>query len=187
MITPYSLHNQDFSDKAHLLAQTEVYPDFFGVARDRLEFSVLPEHERNYLDWSQGIDRVVQVKGYKGNIPLTFQERFRAKKFAKHHDATITTWNHISNMQGELYKLRAQYFLYGYFDIETGRFAEVVIFNVATFLRSHIRQTMHYTKDFNARSQQTFMSVKFEHLAAIGALDYHRKWGTSPYREQKAE
>lgn len=183
MKTPYSLANAHFSNRAHEIAREKVYPALFGVSRAQLTFdadTLLADSERGrVLDGQMAVDRIVRVKVLKLRQPLVFtvQERFRRPKWAHKRDITITEWNHATNQPSELYKLEANLFVYGYFDEQAATFVEVVAVNTAALLQAIAANTAPYTFGKNPRSNQSFLALTFDMLAARGLLAYHLKTG----------
>lgn len=171
MYTPFSNDNADFTNKAHQAARWQVYPMLFRLPIDNLEFEStllnMGERERQY-DGEMAIDRIVKVKPATFDIqPLgfTIQERFRKPKFAKYKDITITEWNPISNKPGELYKLQAQLFMYGYYNEANNSFIDVVVFDVAKTLMGICNKSLKYSRGVNPRTKQPFVTIKFDDLS----------------------
>jgi hypothetical protein len=64
MRTTFEAANQEFSNKAHMLARTDIYPLLFNLPLDRIEFESVtgldtPRHQ--ILDGEMAVDRIVNV------------------------------------------------------------------------------------------------------------------------------
>lgn len=181
MKTPYSIDNAKLSQQAHECALETIYPALFGVNRSRLTFdaqTLLNDSMRGQvLDGEMAVDRVARVKVPRLRRPLVFtiQERFRRPEWAHKRDITITEWNHLTNQPGELYKLEANLFVYGYFNQQTASFIEVVAIDVPKLFRAIINDTIPYGVKKNPRTRQTFLTITFDNLTAKGLIVYHHK------------
>lgn len=178
MITPYDKTRQLFSDKGHAKAQSVVYPHLFNVKREQLEFTVLEEEKAKELDCEQAIDRLVKVEvaGLTGKVTFTVQERFRTPKYVDYQDVTITEWNHNSNLPSELYKIRANLFLYGYYDPSKDKIIEAVVFHVSPLLAKIVQGKIAYNRGMNPKNQ-SFISVRFDELMRSGVVEFYKRWG----------
>lgn len=178
--TPYSHINQAFSDEAHLLAQDAIYPLAFKVARDQLHFIDLPEDQSRERDYNDAIDKHVGVAVCGLHAPLIFpsQERFRKKDHAPHRDATVTEWNHNSDKPGELYKIKADIFVYGYYDDVANTFLEAIVFSVFLLKLKLSRGQLTYDTGLNPRSNQTYFGFKFDDLKKHRIVLFHKEWST---------
>jgi len=175
MHTPYSIGNQEFSDKAHKSAQACVYPFVFSKEQGQLAFectSVSTGERGKVLDGEMGIDRIVLVTCGQMRKPLVFtvQERFRKVKYRGYQDLTITTWNTITNQPSELYKINAGLFLYGFYDESSDTVVEWVMVNTASMLLALASKRLSYTTRTNPRSGQEFIGVKFTDLYLCNSM-----------------
>lgn len=177
--TPYSKANGDFSEQAHLAAQTLVYPEIFQLPYDRLTFEstlVNDGAKGAVLDGDMAIDKIVKVTAihdkFRQPIQFTVQERFRKMEFMKWQDITITEWNHRSGLPSELYKLAANLFVYGYFDPATETFGDAVAVNVTSLLYKLCNGELQFGCKKNPRSDQDFITVKLEALWQSGVTIY---------------
>lgn len=181
MRTPYSTDNAKFSNTAHECAREKIYPALFGVDQSRLAFdakTLLDESERGrVLDGAMAIDHIVRVNvlRLRQSLAFTIQERFRRPEWAHKRDITITEWNHATNQPSELYKLEANLFVYGYFNEQTSSFIEVVTVNVPALLQAIANNTAPYKFGKNPRSNQSFLALTFDDLAARNLLVFHYK------------
>lgn len=185
MSTPYSNDNGIFSNKAHQAARVQVYPMLFSLPFGNLRFEdtllSMGEKEKQY-DGEMAIDRIVKVKPELKDlhpIGFTIQERFRKPKYARYEDITITEWNPITNQQGELYKLQAQLFMYGYYDEYKNNFIDVVVFDVAKTLMGICNKTLAYRRNTNPRTHQPFLTIRFDALENSDCIVFRLKNITS--------
>jgi hypothetical protein len=176
--TPYSKMRQEFSDRGHKKAQSVIYPALFNVKQEQIEFIILEEGEAKLQDCEYAVDRLikVQVAGLTGKITFTIQERFRMPKFSDFQDVTITEWNHNSNLPSELYKIRANLFLYGYYDHKNDRLVEAIVFHVSPLLAKIVQGKIVYDRGMNEKNQ-SFISVKFDELMRSGVVEFYKRWG----------
>lgn len=175
--TPYSLQNQAFSDKGHLCAQEAIYPLIFP--NSQLEFIPLPEEQARTLDADMGMDRrvLVKVHGLRESFQVMVQERFRDPKWASKQDITVTEWNNNSNQPGELYKIKAEMFLYAYYDETTNRFIEAIAFSVLNLKIKLAQKSIKYTVPSpNGRSNQTFLCFRFDDLEQQHIAVFRKRW-----------
>lgn len=170
-ITIYEADNANFSNKAHMAARTKIYPSFFGVKGENISFfdTLLLDKKskdlQGLLDGSLAIDRIIKIKTKNLNYPVefTFQERFREPQYSFYQDITITEFNGASGMPSELYKIKANYFLYGYFDNDRDDFDEAIIINVPNLLKAITGEQIYYSFSRNSK-EQTFLTVPFKEL-----------------------
>ena len=118
--TPFSSENEAFTAEVHGVVVETLYHRIFGVPPDRIrvENTLLKDSARGaVLDGELAIDCTVHIKAKDDDFhaPLTFtvQERYRRPSYARFQDITITEWNTRSNSPSELYKITADYFVYG--------------------------------------------------------------------------
>lgn len=188
MITPHSAENQSRSDQGHLLAQTEIYPKWLDIPFERISFEGTqfdpenPDTMNSILDGKLAVDKIIHISWNKGRIPIsiTVQERHRATWAQRYQDITITEWNNISNVKGELYKLKAQFFLYTYFDHVRNKFVEAIIVNAADLLIAISTGKIPFNMGgLNARSDQSFLTVKFHDIFTHRLYRYYENFRAS--------
>jgi hypothetical protein len=173
--TAYSARNQRFSDEAHLAAQSQIYPALFNVEQDQIRFTTtslgLGEKER-ILDGEMAIDRILslKVKWFPAEIEFTIQERFRKKQYMSFQDLTITEWNNTTNRKSELFKLNAGIFVYGYFDDEKKTMLDWIAVDTGKLLHRLVIKEPLVKRGLNPRSNQSFLTFKFEHLTKAGVV-----------------
>lgn len=186
MQTPYSIENQKFSNSAHFRAIVDIYPVVFKTLPSNLEYvSTLERCEKNtILDGEMAIDYIVKAKSPFTTYPIefTFQERFRDCKFSMYKDITITEYNFSSNLKSELYKLKANVFLYGYFNIQSSFFEEWVAIDSFKLLYNITIGNLKFDRKNNPRSNQTFITISFFQLEKHGCI-ISRKNANAKYNE----
>jgi hypothetical protein len=174
--TPYSQQNQDFSDKGHLCAQTSIYPLIFP--NSQLQFVPLPEEQTRTLDADMGTDRhvLVKVHSLREAFSVLVQERFRKPRYADFQDITITEWNHNSNLPAELYKIKAEMFLYAYYDDANDKFLEAIAISMLALKVKIAQGLINHDPAPNWRTNQTFLGFKFRDLEAQHISIFRKKW-----------
>lgn len=178
--TPFSQKDFDFSGKAHLRAQTDIYPLLFKTDRQNLEFTALPEDQARTLDGDMGTDRLVEVIVHNLRAPLTFlvQERFRRPNRYGLPDITITEWNHNSNLPSELYKIKAGLFLYAGYAEQADKFTEAIVVSVCPMLLHLAQGNLPFSRCLNKKNQ-TFIAILVTDLEKLNLVHLHEKWEVS--------
>jgi hypothetical protein len=172
--TPYSEKEVHFTNKAHLCARRVIYPllvpdsDCTYDNQEPLQSS--PKWQ--VLDGELGIDRIIHLRAKNSQAPFTFtaQERFRRTSFAAFKDVTITAWNKASNTPSELYKLGAQFFVYGFYDEAADDLTQWIVLDVPTLMLSLARRQLKITVNNNPRSNQKFINIQRDELRRVGAV-----------------
>lgn len=167
MQTRFDKKNSDFTNKAHLVARETIYPYLFkGKTLDFIDtqFDSINKFY-HFLDSEWGIDRIVKVSADNYAIPLeiTIQERFRKSENRKYQDITITEWNYSSGKPSELYKIKSQIFLYGYFNEDLNIFEEALFVNTSTLLLKILSGQIKVNTGMNPKNQ-SFITIKFKEL-----------------------
>ena len=185
MKTPHSNENQAFTDSAHSLAKSLIYPAFFGVKPSAITWAghnVADGGVSAVLDGQLGVDRTAKVMrdGHAGVFTTSVQERFRRMRYERFRDITITKENKLSGQLSELYKLQSGLFVYGYCDVDESRFGEVVIVNVEILMDAISRKVLDISEEENPRTRQTFVTVKIDRLLEVpGLVRWHRRPGAT--------
>lgn len=139
MRTRYEPAKQEQTNRAHLVARTEIYPVMFGSSLEFEGFAKTNGHrpgDERYSEFMDGrlcIDVVVRTSGL--DLPFYVQERFRHPDYESYQDVTFTDMNPTGE-PAELHKMAAGYMAYGYFDDETGHFHDWIVFNVPSVFRA---------------------------------------------------
>ena len=173
--TDYNLDNQQFSDAAHRLSVEEIYPQIFGCDKSAITVRDMNVHDGGIgaiYDGQLAIDKLVTLFVPHLQAPLTFsvQERFQRLEFMKYASLTITEWNNNSNLPSELYKIKADFILYGYYDNKLQSLGRCIVVDASKLLRRIAMQSLTYTQRHNPRSNQTFLAFKFTDLHAAGVV-----------------
>jgi hypothetical protein len=179
MRTPFSNENKGFSDKAHENAKTSVYPKMLNVDVGRISYAVqedlLIDKAWEQLDGKMAIDRIVKlsVQGLRYPLELTVQERFRRPSALSKQDITITEYNPKSDTPSELYKIKAHYFVYGYYDEYKNQMMDCIAVNVAEMLTGIATSNLKYTTARNPTTSQPFIAITFDDLHTAGLVKWH--------------
>lgn len=172
-MTPYSTKNQSFSDAAHRCAQELIYPQLFQCKKANMTFetaNVADGGRSAILDGEMGIDKIINVKVETLRAPIVFtvQERYRRIENNRYTDLTITEFNHATGRAGELYKMAAGIFVYGFYDDQLGKFERWVAVDVNKMLHGIVTGKLKYKKGNNPRSKQDFLGVEVADLFSTG-------------------
>ena len=172
-MTPYSPQNQLFSDEAHRCAQELIYPQLFQCKQANMTFetaSVADGGRSAVLDGEMGIDKIinVQVATLRAPIVFTVQERYRRIENNRYTDLTITEFNNATGRAGELYKMAAGIFVYGFYDDRLCRFERWVAVDINKMLHGIVTGKLRYKRGTNPRSKQDFLGVEVADLFNTG-------------------
>lgn len=172
--TEFTKANADFSDLAHIAARMSIYPMFFETNDIEYSNTTLSESLNNAVrDSEQAIDRICHVsicdKWFTWPLKFTIQERFRRMRFRDFQDITLTVWNHASGLPSELYKIEADYFVYGYYDDIDKTLYDVVIVDVPELKRMIAKGMLGYKQGTNNK-MQSFISIPFNSLRQAGLI-----------------
>ncbi len=185
--TVFDERNSIFSDAAHEAAKVKVYPKVWPGADIDFISTTIQNDPKNFinntLDGDMGIDRILDVKKDLATpLRFTIQERFRRPlsadgglKYYKYRDITITEWNEASDLKSELYKIQSDYFLYGYFNENTGCFGEAILVDVPFLKTGIINNTLVWEGKKNKKGQR-FICIKFDNLIKTPGCVYHEKF-----------
>lgn len=173
MKTLYTVENQAFSNKAHRAAKSYIYPRVFRNNNISIKDTLLGSGEmESILDGQLAIDRIIHIPSLNGTIKITVQERFRKPCHARFRDIAITEWNNASGLEGELYKLHSNLFVYGYYDDERDVFLEIVVVDVPMLLMRIATNTIPYTQTYFEEKMQSAVNVKFDDIKAANCMIY---------------
>jgi len=169
MRTEFEQKNSKFSDKAHIAAQTQLYPKLFNVTPDKIVYEdvTLSEDPRHkILDAEMAVDRVLSISMGTLRFPITYtvQERFRRPQYKKYQDITITECNLNSGVKSELYKLSGGLFVYGYFNENTNMIEQFIVLCSSELLYKIVRGDLKKWSVETNRKNQTFITIKFDIL-----------------------
>lgn len=166
-LTPYSLDNRVFSDKAHAHARVHVYPRIFGKGVE-VRSATLSQ------DMRDGIDYIASVPVLGLHAPLIFrvQERFRRPEVAHYGDVTISEWYQNSNRPAELYTTKADYFLYGTYSCTDDRMTDVLLVNADQLRLMLATGKLPFRKHVNASQGKYFLCVSMELVKRAGLVTY---------------
>jgi len=172
-----------------MAARRLLYPLIFQVPEQALKYESMTRwaNERQRIfDGEMAIDRLVKVSAPRLAEPLTFtiQERFRNRYGTDWHgdivdytkkytDVTITEWNHASNLPSELFKIRAGYFIYAYYDPAIDTFFKPIMVNVPKLLLTIVHDEIPWDRDYNPK-QQSFLGFPYDELKSLGLDDFYK-------------
>ena len=173
--TPYSVSNQQFSDAAHRLAVKEIYPQVFRCDASAITIQSMNVQDGGIsavYDGKLGIDKIiaVSVNGLRAPLLFSVQERFRRAKNISFQTLTITEWNHETNVPSELYKIKADLFVYGYYDEAFQKLGRCIVADTSKLLWSIVNKKIKFVPCRNERANQTYVEFKFIDLHAAGVL-----------------
>lgn len=176
--TKFDRDHSKFSERAHQAAVRQVYPEMFDGAPEDSVVVKSPAHmesdEDEQLDMRFKIDRILESEfdDFRGNVPITVQERFRNPEYRRYRDLTITEYNVQSDAESELHGILANIFVYGYYDDDEDEIIEAIAVNIPTLFLALSNRDIDYRRNTNPKNQD-FISFRFEDLHAIGAVIYH--------------
>jgi hypothetical protein len=182
MLTPFLPDQKKDSDQINFRYKDLIYPPTYGLKGGDAIYDedTIPEAIRKFLDTEQGIDFSFWLKfpNFKHPMKFTSQYRFRdAAKYQRHQDLTITLLNNASGKPGELSKLLALLFVYGYYDCLINRLVEVIVTDCQR-MRNCILDGSLKPKDWipeNHRSDQPFLCFDFDELKRLDLVLLHWK------------
>ena len=189
MSTLYSERDRAFTEKAHLVAQQVIYPEFFKCApsdigyQDGLyqsDFKI----ELKLLDTWMAIDRILRVPAPVdlGWLEFTAQERFERPSAASYRNVSVTHLNTDTETLSELYKIKASYFVSGYFDEHRNVLVgKMHVCSVERMLKAIQDNELNFYKKPNNKNQD-FVTFGYEDLERVGAVLMRIDFDFNPYR-----
>jgi len=189
--TEFSPQDYSFSQAAHQAAQRMIYPRYFNVACEDIQYmrgiEFIKEGETkiapiDFLDSWMAIDRILRVPApvELGYLEFTVQERFERTGQESYRNVTITHRNVAAGNVSELYKLKAHLFVSGYFNGKTIT-GKTHICNVERILSKVQSGELRYYKKDNHKNQD-FLTFGFDDLERVGATICEIDFGYDPPR-----
>lgn len=167
-MTSFSQGNFNFSHAAHMAARDQFYSKMWPTS-----VFTFTDTTKAAADLDYAVDCIADVNLPDSNAraPVKFfiQERWRRPGNVHYKDITITEWNTRTNQPSELYKLGAQLFVYGYYDQANDRVIDAVAIDVCKLQFANIAGNLDYIRQKRGTGDQTFITVKLDHLDQIGA------------------
>ena len=175
------------SDNAHEVAKRDIYPKLFTPCDHR---GIAPRGELIYTngiqdggkaleeDRSEGIDTTIWWKADRYGdrqiaTPITtIQERSRHPKFSGFGDLTLTYIN-PTGVVGDFFKCRAEFYLYGFFDLEKKRFDSAYLIQKSGLFRFIIGHRKGVQVQTNDKGQE-FLAVKLNTLRDAGIIKWEQ-------------
>lgn len=177
LATPYEPTNQAKSNRGHELAKRVLYPMLFGVPSSSIEYqrtAATAPGILGHLDGTFAVDALAYVN-YGGRQPFMFgiQERFREPIYDQYQDVTVTEFNNNSGLPSELYKMIAQYFVYGILDNTTQpkRFLRVHVVDAARMRLYRGKGMLHNINGNVNWKNQDFEAYKLSQLRDLGLIE----------------
>lgn len=159
-----------FSGKGHLTAIDPVYKEFFGKTCDVIDVT----GKDSYLDTHMGVDYLVNVKNprLQTTVEIWVQERFRTLRYQHYQCITLIECNKDSGHLSEIYKTKAQYLVYGYYDDQNNVLSQAVVVNLAGLVRKIAMSQVQFDIIHNNTTNQNFISVKFDELRKHNLIEF---------------
>ena len=181
--TDFNRHDElERSDRAHEAAKVDIYPALFTPRRDRgcLVYSngIQDGGEALREDRELGIDTTISWQSNKyakwglATPITTIQERCRHPKFARFSDLTITVMNPTGH-PGDWFKCKAEFYLYGYFDMDENRFEKAYLIRRSTLV-AHVLSTEHGVSMGKNTKGQSFLCIDIGNLRSAGAIAWEQ-------------
>lgn len=178
-MTRYDIDRADFSGRVHMTARRVLYPAFFGVPAEMLEYvecdaAPMQSFERA-LDTRLGIDKIVRVcdPQFRLPIPHAIQERFQRPVNARRRNITITEFNESTGLPSEMYKMVAQWFVGAFASEDAQVLTEGVIVSVPDLRRAMRAGRIRWDcEKFNDKGQP-FIRLTFDDLLDSGVAQLH--------------
>ena len=179
--TPFSHEQFNYSNAIHEKNKDLIYPYVYGVSKEHISYGdgTSDKDIEQFQDFQEGRDCTFEVMhpGWKYCAKHTSQYRFRdAQDYQRYQDLTITLTNPKSGLPGELFKLLAELFVYGYHHKPTDRLVETLVADCPRMRNGILNGTLPYTiGGINTRSKQPFIAVQFDDLKKQGMVLLHWK------------
>lgn len=159
-----------FSGKGHLTAIDPVYKEFFGKTCEVIDVT----GKDSYLDTHMGVDYLVNVKNprLQTTVEIWVQERFRTLRYQHYQCITLIECNKDSGHLSEIYKTKAQYLVYGYYDDQNNVLSQAVVVNLAGLVRKIAMSQVQFDIIHNNTTNQNFISVKFDELRKHNLIEF---------------
>src|SRR5947209_9319514 len=165
--TPFSDEQYNQSLNIHQKERNNIYPLIYGVRKENVSYDDdMPEYIKKIQDYEKARDVTFKVKYPLWEYPVNYSSQFRIREIdaQKFQDLTITLKNPDSNSPGELFKLQADVFPYGYQDQNGERLIELLVADCPKLRNGIINDTLQYEIRYNPRSHQPFVAIKFAEL-----------------------
>jgi hypothetical protein len=176
--TPFDPQQKEFTDTVFRDYRDLIFPLMFGVSKDAITYDQLPVTFMKEADSCIALDATIHTKfkGLRNAMTWTGSFRFRdAERYQVFQDLTLTEFNDVTGMLGELYKIAVDYFIYGYWSFERRCLVEVLVVHMHDFKRAIAREQIHPVPGHNPRSDQPFVGYRFEDLKRLGLVCLHLK------------
>lgn len=180
--TKFSPKRLEISNTVHREYRDYIYPYIYlGVKKEDISYDDeedISEEVRKYHDYQEARDCTLWIKhpNWQHDMKYTSQYRFReAERYQRNQDVSISISNNASGHPGELSKLLAALFVYGYYIEATLRLIEVVVVDCLRMRNGILDGTIKYEVKPNYWTKQTVIYVKFDELKKHGCILLHWK------------
>ena len=121
-----------------------------------------------------GVDYLVNVKNprLQTTVEIWVQERFRTLRYQHYQCITLIECNKDSGHLSEIYKTKAQYLVYGYYDDQNNVLSQAVVVNLAGLVRKIAMSQVQFDIIHNNTTNQNFISVKFDELRKHNLIEF---------------
>lgn len=175
------------SDTAHEYAKAHIYPHIFTprnaegkAAKGELVYTNGIQDGGKALeeDRKEGIDTTImwtsdRLPNADLTTPITtIQERSRHQKFEKYRDLTLTYMNPTGAV-GDFFKCKAEYYLYGFFDLEKNDYTSAYLIQRSSLFRHIIGVRTGLKMQTNNKGQQ-FLCIDLGILGDAGIIKWER-------------
>jgi hypothetical protein len=165
--TAFDPERMDFTKRAHLAAQAQLYPKMFPERRVEFVDTVATVQD---LDYAIDCRLAVTVPDFRAPLYFAVQERWREPEWEHHGDVTVTEWNLSSDQPSELHKLGAHVFVYGFYDDAADRVRLAVAVDVAIMLRELACGRLPFERRRRRGGDQSFLCLRCRDLYSVGAV-----------------
>lgn len=178
--TGYSSIDRNHTEQAHRVARKIIYPTFFNVPADSISYQKGIEYLKSdgspalaniqWFDSWMSIDRILRVPApvEMSWLEFTVQERFERASAASYRNISITHLNTATGNVSELYKIKAHYFVSGYFD-GVNFVGKAHICSVERILKKTQSGELRFFKKPNWKNQD-FITYGYDDLDRVGAM-----------------
>ena len=160
----------DYSAQGHLTTLDSVYRAFWGEDCKVIDMT----GSDNAYDTKVGVDYIVEVRNpdFQSEMDIWVQERFRKPQFQKYQSITLIESNTYSGNLSEIYKSKAQFLVYGYYDDKSNTLLQAVVVDMGRLLNKLACRKIDYSIIPNNQTNQKFLSVDFSELRKHGLIEF---------------
>lgn len=158
-----------FSRRAHKAAEAQIYKTAFG------EYVSIESAVGSDDDLKSGIDYRIRVysRSVAEPIQFTVQERWRRPRASRFREITMTEYDIQTRSYGEMYKIAADFLMYGYYNEKKRAFGEVIIVPVSALLLLLAKGAVEGGRKQIESKNAIIRTVPFDELFARRLVAYH--------------